>query len=197
MGRLLVLSAFVMLGRLSYGVSFPDLHYRAADCVDKIIKGVRPEDLPVQLPTKFEPDQRIFPESHRGACPLHDRSSNESTFHLPLSQRPDLTVQNLHPIPVELSHDEAIEALVVGAAIVPQQPERLLLADEQAADAVEAPWSAARSFAARFSPRSTQGPEKPGCRVYGRRVAGSGRLDRTDRRDFRCGKQRGDNGGFH
>ena len=81
MGRLLVLSAFVMLGRLSYGVSFPDLHYRAADYVDKIIKGVRPEDLPVQLPTKFEPDQRIFPESHRGAW--HDRSSNESTFHLP------------------------------------------------------------------------------------------------------------------
>ena len=39
---------------MSYGVSFPDLHYRAADYVDKIIKGVRPEDLPVQLPTKFE-----------------------------------------------------------------------------------------------------------------------------------------------
>jgi len=36
------------------------------------------------------------------------------------SERPDLTVQDPHPIPVELSHDEAIEALVVGATIIPQ-----------------------------------------------------------------------------
>lgn len=41
-------------GLMSYGVSFPDLHYRAADYVDKVIKGARPADLAVQLPTKFE-----------------------------------------------------------------------------------------------------------------------------------------------
>jgi putative ABC transport system substrate-binding protein len=38
---------------MSYGVSFPDLHYRTADYVDKIIRGARPDGLPVQLPTKF------------------------------------------------------------------------------------------------------------------------------------------------
>jgi len=49
------LREFVIAGGLmSYGVSFPDLHYRAADYVDKIIRGARPEDFPVQLPTKFE-----------------------------------------------------------------------------------------------------------------------------------------------
>jgi putative ABC transport system substrate-binding protein len=49
------LREFVVAGGLmSYGVSFPDLYYRAADYVDKIIKGRRPADLPVQLPTRFE-----------------------------------------------------------------------------------------------------------------------------------------------
>jgi len=41
-------------GLLSYGVSFPHLHFRAADYVNKVIKGARPSDLPVQLPTTFE-----------------------------------------------------------------------------------------------------------------------------------------------
>src|SRR5262245_57784907 len=40
--------------------------------------------------------------------------------------------------PVELSHDEPVEALVVGAAMGAQEPERLLLADEEAAYAVGA-----------------------------------------------------------
>src|SRR5262249_56529127 len=54
------------------------------------------------------------------------------------SERPNLAARDLHLVPVELSHDEAVEALVVSAAIVAQEPERLLLADEKAADAVGA-----------------------------------------------------------
>jgi putative ABC transport system substrate-binding protein len=41
-------------GLLSYGVSYPDLYYRAATYVDQIRKGRKPSDLPVQQATKFE-----------------------------------------------------------------------------------------------------------------------------------------------
>jgi putative ABC transport system substrate-binding protein len=41
-------------GLMSYGVSYPQLYYRAAAFVDKIFKGSRPADLPVEQPTKFE-----------------------------------------------------------------------------------------------------------------------------------------------
>jgi putative tryptophan/tyrosine transport system substrate-binding protein len=48
-------SKFVEAGGLvSYGPNFPDMHRRTAYFVDRILKGTRPGDIPVEQPTKFD-----------------------------------------------------------------------------------------------------------------------------------------------
>jgi putative ABC transport system substrate-binding protein len=48
-------SEFVEAGGLiAYAVNYPNLYFQLAAFIDKIFKGAKPADLPVQQPTKFE-----------------------------------------------------------------------------------------------------------------------------------------------
>jgi putative tryptophan/tyrosine transport system substrate-binding protein len=41
-------------GLMSYGPNYPDLFRRSADLVDKILRGTKPAEIPVEQPTKFD-----------------------------------------------------------------------------------------------------------------------------------------------
>ena len=41
-------------GLMAYGPNFPDLWRRAGDLVDKILRGAKPAEIPVEQPTKFD-----------------------------------------------------------------------------------------------------------------------------------------------
>jgi putative ABC transport system substrate-binding protein len=41
-------------GLIAYAVNYPDLYFRAAGLIDKIFKGAKPGELPVEQPTKFD-----------------------------------------------------------------------------------------------------------------------------------------------
>ena len=52
--RCTVIEITLIGGLISYGANLPQLMHRLLDYIDKILKGAKPSDLPVEQPTKFE-----------------------------------------------------------------------------------------------------------------------------------------------
>ena len=59
---------------MSYGANFSDLFRRVADYVDKILRGTKPADLPVEQPTNF--DFVINTTTAKGARPRHSANAS-------------------------------------------------------------------------------------------------------------------------
>jgi putative ABC transport system substrate-binding protein len=75
-------------GLVSYGPNFPSLFRGTADYVDKILRGAKPSDLPVEQPTKFDftkPHHRQDTRPYRPAVAARSRRrSDRITFQCPL-----------------------------------------------------------------------------------------------------------------
>jgi putative ABC transport system substrate-binding protein len=85
-------------GLMSYGPNFPDLFRRTADYVDKILRGAKPGDIPVEQPSKFD----LVLASRRAGC---RRSARPVRFNLTAAKGLGLTI----PESFLLRADEVIE----------------------------------------------------------------------------------------